>query len=111
MAKNKNNDAAESRVLDHTQALVKRVWGFCDTLRDAGVGSNEYVEQLTYLLFLKMVDEQGLDMPSEWNWQKLRALSGSDLKKYYEQLLAALGEKPGMLGQMLPLSSLKSGMP
>ena len=81
MAKNKKNDAAESRVLDHTAALVKRVWGFCNVLRDDGVGASEYLEQLTFLLFLKMVDEQGLDMPPDWNWPKLRALSGSDLKK------------------------------
>ena len=101
MAKGKaKNDAAETKVLDHTAALVKRVWGFCNVLRDDGVGASEYLEQLTFLLFLKMVDEQDLEMPSEWNWQKLRAKSGSELKKYYEQLLAELGEKPGMLGQM-----------
>lgn len=101
MAKGKaKRDAAETKVLDHTAALVKRVWGFCNVLRDDGVGASEYLEQLTFLLFLKMVDEQDLEMPSEWNWQKLRAKSGSELKDYYEKLLDALSKKPGMLGQM-----------
>ena len=99
-SKTKETPAQETKALDHASALVKRVWGFCNVLRDDGVGSSEYLEQLTFLLFLKMADEQGLDMPLEWNWKKLREKTGSDLKKFYEQLLAELGEKPGMLGQM-----------
>lgn len=99
-SKTKETPAQETKALDHASALVKRVWGFCNVLRDDGVGSSEYLEQLTFLLFLKMADEQGIDMPLEWNWKKLREKTGSDLKKFYEQLLSELGEKPGMLGQM-----------
>ena len=40
-----------------TQAIVSKVWSFCNTLRDDGVGYGDYLEQLTYLLFLKMADE------------------------------------------------------
>ena len=48
MAKNK---PAEN---DKSTALVKRVWSFCNVLRDEGVGASEYLEQITFLLFLKM---------------------------------------------------------
>lgn len=40
-----------------SSAIVQKVWSFCNTLRDDGVGYGEYLEQLTYLLFLKMADE------------------------------------------------------
>ena len=90
----------DNALLDRSAALVKRVWGFCNVLRDDGVGASEYLEQITFLLFLKMADELDRDMPKEWNWKKLRSKSGSELKEYYEKMLAALGKEPGMLGQM-----------
>ena len=95
MASKKDNP-----VVDQSSALVKRVWSFCNVLRDEGVGASEYLEQITFLLFLKMADELDREMPAEWNWQTLKGLSGSELKDYYEKLLAALGKEPGMLGQM-----------
>ena len=85
---------------DKSPALVKRVWSFCNVLRDEGVGASEYLEQITFLLFLKMADELDRDMPAEWNWSGLISRSGSEQKDYYEKLLAALGKEPGMLGQM-----------
>ena len=85
---------------DKSPALVKRVWSFCNVLRDEGVGASEYLEQITFLLFLKMADELDRDMPVEWNWNGLISRSGSEQKDYYEKLLAALGKEPGMLGQM-----------
>lgn len=90
----------DNPVVDQSSALVKRVWSFCNVLRDEGVGASEYLEQITFLLFLKMADELDREMPAEWNWQTLKGLSGSELKDYYEKLLAALGKEPGMLGQM-----------
>lgn len=86
--------------IDQSSALVKRVWSFCNVLRDEGVAASEYLEQITFLLFLKMADELDREMPSRWNWKTLQSKTGSDLKEYYEQLLAALGKEPGMLGQM-----------
>ncbi|MDO5317513.1 MAG: class I SAM-dependent DNA methyltransferase [bacterium] len=86
--------------IDQSSALVKRVWSFCNVLRDEGVGASDYLEQITFLLFLKMADELDRDMPAEWNWKILASKSGSDLKDYYEKLLSALGKEPGMLGQM-----------
>ena len=41
----------------NTQSIVSKVWSFCDVLRDAGVSYGDYLEQLTYLIFLKMADE------------------------------------------------------
>ena len=89
-----------SAVRDATQTLVKKVWGFCHTLRDDGVGASEYLEQLTYLLFLKMVDELGKDIPKEYSWPVLRTKSGSELGEYYTELLTNLAKRPGMIGQI-----------
>ena len=90
----------QSQHIDQSAALVKRVWSFCNVLRDEGVGASDYLEQITFLLFLKMADELDRDMPADWNWQILKSKTGSELKDYYEKLLAALGKEPGMLGQM-----------
>ncbi len=43
---------------NNTSSIVSKVWAFCNTLRDDGVGYGDYLEQLTYLLFLKMADEE-----------------------------------------------------
>lgn len=83
-----------------SDALVAKVWGFCNTLRDDGVGASEYLEQLTFLLFLKMSDELGKKLPQKYNWQILKSKSGSDLSKYYTELLNSLAEEPGMIGQI-----------
>jgi type I restriction enzyme M protein len=41
----------------NAESLVSRVWSFCHTLRDDGVSYGDYLEQLTYLIFLKIADE------------------------------------------------------
>ncbi len=41
----------------NTAPIVSKVWSFCTTLRDDGVSYGGYLEQLTYLIFLKMADE------------------------------------------------------
>lgn len=97
--------------IDQSSALVKRVWGFCNVLRDEGVGASEYLEQITFLLFLKMADELDRDMPAEWNWQVLKSKTGAELKSYYEKLLAALGNEQGMLGQMFLQAKNHIGTP
>ena len=60
MARKKADKKADEATVVHnaTQTLVKKVLGFCHTLRDDGVGASEYLEQLTYLLFLKMIDDR-----------------------------------------------------
>lgn len=93
-------DAKNARKRNAADALVARVWGFCNTLRDDGVGAGEYLEQLTYLLFLKMADELGKAMPATYNWQALKAKSGSELSRFYSELLTELAREPGMIGQI-----------
>ena len=61
-----------------SSSIVSKVWSFCNTLRDDGVGYGDYLEQLTYLLFLKMADEYSrppynrrLPVPKDYNWESL----------------------------------------
>ena len=84
--------------------MVQKLWDFCDVLRDDGLSYGDYLEQLTYLLFLKMADEQyemlggGRIVPVEHDWQSLLNRSGADLEAHYSDALAALGAGEDMLG-------------
>jgi len=82
-----------------TNNLVQKIWSFCDTLRDDGLGYNDYLEQLTYLLFLKMADENTnkYKLPEICDWKKLRMFDGGDLLDRYEKILKTLAETGGML--------------
>ncbi len=90
----------------NAESIVSKVWSFCTTLRDDGVGYGDYLEQLTYLIFLKMADEYSkpphhrhVAIPTEYNWQSLKAKKGAALEGHYVLLLRELGHKSGMLGQ------------
>jgi type I restriction enzyme M protein len=85
--------------------LVQRLWTYCNVLRDDGLSYGDYLEQLTYLLFLKMADEQTKPpfsaepfIPDELDWSSLLARDGDDLEAHYRHLLTELGRRPGMLG-------------
>lgn len=80
--------------------VVGKLWGFCHTLRHDGIGYSHYVEQLTYLLFLKMASERAIDLPKKTDWAYLRSLSGTDSLDAYVEALRALGKQPGMLGDI-----------
>jgi len=82
-----------------TNILVQKIWSFCDTLRDDGLGYNDYLEQLTYLLFLKMADENlnEFSLPTDCNWQFLKGKSKLEIGGYYEEILNKLAESGGML--------------
>jgi len=80
--------------------VVQTLWGFCHTLRHDGVDYNDYIEQLTYLLFLKMADERGIELPKDCNWQSLVKKSGTDLRDHYIDLLRKLGQQRGLLGDI-----------
>lgn len=91
----------------NTASIVSKVWSFCTTLRDDGVSYGDYLEQLTYLIFLKMTDEyskppysRDVGIPPEYNWQSLTAKKGATLGDHYLKLLHELGLKKGMLGQV-----------
>jgi type I restriction enzyme M protein len=80
--------------------VVNKLWGFCHTLRHDGVDYGDYIEQLTYLLFLKMADERGVDVPPETDWPYLRKQSGTQLLDVYIEALRTLGKQPGILGDI-----------
>lgn len=82
-----------------TNTLVQKIWSFCDTLRDDGLGYNDYLEQLTYLLFLKMADENKnkYSLPDICNWKSLVSNKGGELLDQYERILKTLADSGGML--------------
>jgi len=80
--------------------VVARLWGFCHTLRHEGVDYGDYIEQITYLLFLKMADERGVDLPDGCEWDVLRRKSGVDLLDTYTDMLRELGKQSGILGDI-----------
>lgn len=80
--------------------IVEKLWGFCHTLRHDGIDYGDYIEQLTYLLFLKMVDEKGIAIPKRYAWPVLREKSGTDLADHYVETLRLLGKEPGILGDI-----------
>src|SRR3954467_556523 len=86
-------------------ALVQKLWNYCNILRDDGLSYGDYVEQLTFLLFLKMADEQAKPpfnkispIPKGYGWISLLKLDGDDLEIHYRHTLEELGKRSGMLG-------------
>ena len=85
--------------------LVSKVWNYCNLLRDDGVSYGDYVEQLTYLLFLKMDYERTRPpynhkstIPEDYNWASLMEVDGIPLERHYRNTLENLGKEPGILG-------------
>jgi len=88
-----------------SNALVQKLWNYCNVLRDDGLSYGDYVEQLTFLLFLKMADEQSRPpfnkpsaVPKGFGWDVLVKLDGDDLETHYRHTLEELGKRKGMLG-------------
>jgi type I restriction enzyme M protein len=80
--------------------IVNKLWGFCHTLRHDGIDYGDYIEQLTYLLFLKMADEKGIEVCEGYNWNSLIELSGTDLLDHYSEVLRNLKKEDGILGDI-----------
>ncbi len=107
--------------------IISKVWNFANVLRDDGVGYGDYLEQITYLLFLKMADEfnkppydKGLKFPRLKNekgaeikdgdicdWPTLSNKRGAELEIFYNQLLRSLSTEKGILGQIFTKSQNK----
>lgn len=88
-----------------SKQLVQKLWNYCDILRDDGLSYGDYVEQLTYLLFLKMDDERAnppfnkkSDIPEEYNWKSLIEKDGAELEVHYISILQELGREEGIIG-------------
>ena len=99
---------------NESSTIVQRLWNYCNVLRDDGVSYGDYVEQLTYLLFLKMTDEQTKPpfnkqsiIPKGYDWQSLLSKDGDALEVHYRHLLETLGKKRGMLGVIFRKSQNK----
>lgn len=92
--------------------IVQKLWNYCNLLRDDGLSYGDYVEQLTFLLFLKMADEQTRppysrpnpipkdDKGKPLDWNSLKDKDGEELDAHYKHILTELGKKPGMLGMI-----------
>lgn len=99
---------------DNPQQIVQRLWNYCNVLRDDGVSYGDYVEQLTYLLFLKMADEQTKPpfnaesiIPKKYDWNSLLNKEGDDLEIHYRHILESLAKEKGMLGDIFRKSQNK----
>jgi len=94
--------------------IVQKLWNYCNVLRDDGMSYGDYVEQLTYLLFLKMADERSnlpafgagkkpgakkkCIVPKEYDWKSLLKKDGDELFEHYRHILEKLGKEKGLLG-------------
>src|SRR6266480_4873126 len=85
--------------------IVQKLWNYCNVLRDDGMSYGDYVEQLTYLLFLKMADEraqapynQKSPIPAGYDWPSLLKRDGDELFVHYRRTLEKLGVAKGLLG-------------
>ena len=99
---------------NNTSSIISKVWSFSTVLRDDGVGYGDYLEQLTYLLFLKMADEfsrppynRPLPIPAKYNWQALTDKRGAELEVHYTETLRQLANAKGFLGQIFTKSQNK----
>ena len=91
----------------NADTIISRVWSFSHILRDDGVTYGDYLEQLTYLIFLKMADEyskppynRDLKIPERYNWQTLIDKKGVELEMHYLNLLKELGKEAGLIGEI-----------
>ena len=96
--------------------ISNKIWNIAGVLRDGGVSYGDYLEQITFLLFLKMIDEnkqaaaigpefqmfsmEGMDLPEDFDWKQLAMLEGESLITFYDKLLADLSKRNGMIGEI-----------
>lgn len=92
---------------ENSAAIISKVWGMCGPLRDDGVSYGDYLEQLTYLIFLKMSDEysrppykRNTGIPEGYGWNDMSLLKGAELEDKYREILEKLSEQGGILGKI-----------
>ena len=93
-----------------SSSVGQKLWNYCNVLRDAGLSYGDYLEQLSYLIFLKMMHErtqppftllpgyQPPNIPQGYDWSSLLQLDGDALDTHYRQTLDTLGRQTGTLG-------------
>ena len=99
---------------EQSTTIISKVWGMCAPLRDDGVSYGDYLEQLTYLIFLKMSDEYSkppykkiTGIPEGYTWSDMNTLKGAELEEQYKKTLETLAQKGGILGQIFSQASNK----
>ena len=99
---------------EQSSTIVSKVWGMCSPLRDDGVSYGDYLEQLTYLIFLKMSDEysrppykKDTGIPKGCTWSDMNTLKGAELEEQYKRILETLASEGGILGQIFSQASNK----
>jgi type I restriction enzyme M protein len=97
-----------------SSTIVQKLWNYCNVLRDDGMSYGDYVEQLTYLLFLKMADERTKDpykemsiVPEEATWPTLIKRDGDELFDHYRHVLEKLGNEKRLRGLIFNKSQNK----
>jgi type I restriction enzyme M protein len=101
---------SKEQIVTTVSAIGQKLWNYCNVLRDAGLSYGDYLEQLTYLIFLKMMHErtqppftlmpdyQPPPIPEGYGWPSLLARDGDELEAHYRHVLEELGKQPGTLG-------------
>ena len=99
---------------ENTAGIVSKVWAMCNPLRDDGISYGDYLEQLTYLIFLKMAYEYSKPpynrksgIPAGYTWEDMNQLKGAELQDKYEAILTRLGKERGILGRIFADSICK----
>ena len=99
---------------EQSTTIVSKVWSLCNPLRDDGVSYGDYLEQLTYLIFLKMSDEYAkppykkqTGIPAGYTWSDMNTLKGAELEEQYKKTLEELAKQGGLLGQIFSQASNK----
>ena len=99
---------------EQSTTIVSKVWGMCNPLRDDGVSYGDYLEQLTYLIFLKMSDEYSkppynkqTGIPDGYTWSDMNTLKGAELEAQYKKTLELLAMQGGILGKIFAQASNK----
>ena len=99
---------------EQTSSIISKVWGMCNPLRDDGISYGDYLEQLTYLIFLKMSYEYSKPpykresgIPAGYTWADMNSLKGAELQEKYESILDRLGKESGILGRIFADSANK----
>ena len=99
---------------EQSTTIISKVWSLCNPLRDDGVSYGDYLEQLTYLIFLKMSDEYArppykkqTGIPAGYTWSDMNTLKGAELEEQYKKTLEELAKQGGLLGQIFSQASNK----
>ena len=106
-----------AKQISNEQTLTKKVWTLATTLSGQGVGFTDYITQLTYLLFLKMDDEnvklfaEESAIPEGYRWSDLIELDGLDLIEQYEKTLKELSDQPNLIGTIYTKAQKKIDKP